>query len=42
VDTAGFVWVEVALSHVTDGYSTGWIIVKDALGNYYTKPNIDP
>ncbi len=42
VDREGFTWVEVALSHVVNGYSTGWLVVKDGLGNYYTNPNIDP
>ncbi len=42
VDREGFTWVEVALSHVVNGYSTGWLVVKDGLGNYYTDPNIDP
>lgn len=42
VDSEGFVWVEVSLSQVVNGYSTGWIIVKDGLGGYYTDPNINP
>ncbi len=42
VDSMGFVWVEVALSQTVNGYSTGWIMVKDSLGNYFTRPNIDP
>lgn len=42
VDKEGFAWVEIALDQVVNGHSTGWIVVKDALGNYYTRPNIDP
>ena len=41
-DPQGFTWVEVALSHTVNGYSTGWLVVKDSLGNYYTDPNLDP
>ena len=40
-DSEGFVWVEVVLNQLS-GYSTGWIIVKDGLGGYYTDPNINP
>jgi LysM domain-containing protein len=42
MDKEGFVWVEVALPVVVNGHSTGWIVVKDGLGNYYTRPTIDP
>jgi LysM repeat protein len=42
VDSKGFVWVEVALGQMVNGYSTGWILVKDSLGNYFTNPHIDP
>jgi hypothetical protein len=42
VDAEGFVWVQVALPRVVDGYETGWLVVKDGLGNYYTSPQIDP
>jgi LysM repeat protein len=42
VDAEGFVWVKVALPRTVDGYDTGWIVVKDGLGNYYTSPEIDP
>jgi LysM repeat protein len=38
----GMLFVEVSLGHVVDGYSSGWILVKDALGNYFTDPNLDP
>lgn len=34
------VWVEVRLFKKTKGYYTGWILVKDQLGGYFTKPNI--
>ena len=42
VDSIGFVWVEVALSQMVNGYSTGWILVRDTLGNYFTEPKINP
>jgi LysM repeat protein len=42
VDAEGFVWVQVVLPRVVGGYETGWLVVKDALGNYYTDPNINP
>lgn len=38
----GFVWVEITFSQPVNGYSTGWILVKDGLGNYFTNPTIDP
>jgi len=41
IDSEGFVWVEVLLSQTVNGLSTGWIIVKDGLGGYYTEPNIN-
>jgi hypothetical protein len=34
--------VEIQLNQMVNGYSFGWIMVKDMLGNYFTKPNIDP
>jgi len=42
LDSTGLVWVEVALSQPVNGYSTGWIIVRDQLGTHFTDPNIDP
>ncbi len=42
VDSTGFVWVEVNLDQPVNGASTGWMLVKDSLGNYFTQPNIDP
>ena len=42
VDSEGFVWVEVVLPLPVAGYSTGWIIVKNGIGEYHTVPNIDP
>ncbi len=41
-DSIGFVWVEVALSQTVNGYSTGWILARDSLGNYFTDPNLGP
>jgi len=35
------VWVEVRVYPPTKGYYTGWILVKDQLGNYFTSPQID-
>jgi len=42
IDSTNFVWVEVALGQTVNGYSTGWIMVRDSLGNYFTDPNIGP
>jgi LysM repeat protein len=35
------VWVEVRVYPPTKGYYTGWVLVKDQLGNYFTEPQID-
>jgi len=35
------VWAEVNLYPPVKGYATGWILVKDQLGTYFTEPNID-
>lgn len=35
------VWAEVKLFPPVKGYATGWILVKDQLGTYFTKPHID-
>ena len=35
------VWVEVRVYPPTKGYYTGWVLVKDQLGNYFTSPQID-
>jgi LysM repeat protein len=42
VDSTGLVWAEVALGQVVNGYSTGWILVRDTLGSHFTEPKIDP
>ncbi len=42
VDAKGFVWAEVALDRTVNGYSSGWIMVRDQLGNYFTEPHLDP
>jgi LysM repeat protein len=42
VGAMGLVWVEVRLSWLVEGYSTGWIMVRDGLGKYFTDPNIGP
>ena len=41
-DAKGQVWVEVILNPYVVGYSTGWILVRDLLGNHFTEPLIDP
>jgi len=41
VDKKWKVWVEVKLFPPTKGYTTGWILVKDQLGTYFTDPQID-
>ena len=37
----GTVWVEVKMGEKINGRWTGWILVKDWLGNYFTDPPID-
>ena len=41
VDPLGYVWAQITFDQTVHGHSTGWIMVKDGLGNYYTDPNID-
>jgi LysM repeat protein len=36
------VWAEVRLTPPVKGYATGWILVKDQLGTYFTDPQINP
>ena len=40
-DAKGNVWVEVKLGELINGSWTGWILVKDNLGKYFTDPQID-
>jgi LysM repeat protein len=42
VDSKGFVWAEITLSSQLKEYKTGWIMVKDPAGQYFTTPNLDP
>lgn len=42
IDSKGFVWAEVTLNPQVKDYKTGWILVKDPAGKYFTTPNIDP
>jgi len=41
VDGLGFVWAQITFDQPVHGYSTGWVLVKDGLGNYYTNPHIN-
>ena len=41
VDSKWRVWVEVRLYPPVKGYSTGWMLVKDQFGTYFTEPHID-
>ena len=41
VDPLGYVWAQITFDKTMHGYSTGWIMVKDGLGNFYTNPNIN-
>lgn len=41
IDSHWKVWAEVRLIPPVKGYSTGWILVKDQLGTYFTDPQID-
>jgi len=41
-DGKGKVWVEVRLFPAVKGYTTGWLLVKDQFGTYFTDPPISP
>jgi LysM repeat protein len=41
MDRKGCVWVEVNLYPAVKGHTTGWMLVKDQLGTYFTNPQID-
>ena len=41
VDSKWRIWVEVRLYPPVKGYSTGWMLVKDQFGKYFTEPRID-
>lgn len=41
VDSKWRVWVEVRLYPPVKGYATGWMLVKDQFGTYFTEPHID-
>ena len=41
VDSKYRVWVEVRLYPAVKGYTTGWMLVKDQFGTYFTEPHID-
>jgi len=41
IDGRGKVWAEVRLFPAVKGYTTGWILVKDQLGTYFTDPPIN-
>ena len=40
-DSRGRVWVKVHLYPAVKGYSSGWMLVRDQLGKYFTTPAID-
>ena len=42
IDAKGQLWVQVYFFPTPKGYSSGWILVRDHLGNYFTDPQIDP
>jgi LysM repeat protein len=41
IDSKWKVWAEVKLYPPVKGYATGWILVKDQLGTYFTDPQIN-
>ena len=41
LDSKWRVWVEVVLYPPVKGHTTGWMLVKDQLGTYFTDPKID-
>lgn len=40
-DSSGLVWVEIQLNPAS-GFAAGWIMTRDALGQYFTRPAIGP
>ncbi len=42
VDKKWKVWVQVKISPPVKGYSTGWLLVRDQYGTFFTSPKIDP
>jgi len=42
IDSKWRVWVQVKISPPAKGYSTGWLLVKDQFGTYFTDPQINP
>ena len=42
IDKKWKVWVQVKISPPAKGYSTGWLLVKDQFGTYFTDPQINP
>jgi|GEM_PF-470182 len=41
VDGKGQIWVQVYFFQTPQGYTSGWLLTKDWLGNYFTDPHID-
>ncbi len=41
VDSKGRVWVQVKLFTSVPGFSTGWLLVKDQFGTFFTDPQIN-
>lgn len=41
-DAKGQLWVQVYFPQTPQGHSSGWLLVRDRLGNYFTSPQIDP
>jgi LysM repeat protein len=39
-DNKGKVWVKVHLYPAVKGYTSGWMMVRDQLGKYFTKPSL--
>jgi LysM repeat protein len=40
-DAKGQLWVQVYFSPTPKGYTSGWMLVRDQFGNYFTDPQID-
>ena len=41
VDGKGQIWVQLYFYKTPQGYTSGWLLTKDWLGNYFTDPHID-
>lgn len=41
IDAKGQLWVQVYFFQTSQGYTSGWLLVRDRLGSYFTDPQIN-